>query len=192
MTRRARNKSPHRKSRTRRYAQPNGKVIERIVEVVVEKPAIATGLNPPEEGQEQEASESFFWPELQPATIEAATAAGRGSSVKQLQDVRIELEAVKKNYNIPESIKARMVYEAARAMVYSKVLKEKFWAIKLLKEMEDANNRPSLLPTQVTVNNHNTLSVNALLQQFGKDLMDPSMDLREVVVVPGAPGDYAD
>jgi hypothetical protein len=174
-------------------------VVERIVERVVEKPAepaeppIATGLNPTPQVVEVAEEESFFWPELSQSTVAAAQAAGRGSSIKQLQDVRIELEAIKKNFNIPEALKARMVYEAAKMMLFSKIPKEKVWAIKLLKEMEDSNNRPSLLPAQVTVNNtHNTLTVNALLQEFGKDLMDPSMDLREVMAVPGSQDDYAD
>jgi hypothetical protein len=180
-----------RRRRSREFHQCGKVLVQRII---VESPAIATGQitsgNAEELGEEKD---SFFWPELNQSTVEAAFAAGRGDSVKRLQDVKIELEAIKKNYNIPDSLKARMVYEAAKLMIYSKIAKEKIWAIKLLKAMEDSNNRPSLLPTQVTVNNTtNNLSVNALLQEFGKDLMDPSMDLREVVVVPGSPGDYAD
>ena len=125
--------------------------------------------------------------------MNAAIAAGRGDCVKSLQDVRIELEAIKKNYNIPDSGKAKIVFEAAMIMIYSKIPKEKIWAIKLLKAMEDSNHRPSLLPAQVTVNNaHSTLTVNALLQEFGKELMDPSMDLREVKAIPGSADDYAD
>ena len=69
-----------------------------------------------------------------------------------------------------------MVFEAAKMMVYSKIPKEKIWAIRLLKAMEDSNHRPRVLPAQ----------------QFGKDLMDPSMDLREVIAVPGSSDDYAD
>jgi hypothetical protein len=83
-----------------------------------------------------------------------------------------------------------MVFEAAKMMIYSKIPKEKIWAIKLLTAMEDSNHRPRVLPAQVTVN-RSTLTVNALLKQFGKDLMDPSMDLREVKAIPGSPDDYA-
>ncbi|MCY3010289.1 MAG: hypothetical protein NTY42_10650 [Planctomycetota bacterium] len=195
MTKRAgrHNKSPRKRRRSREYHHGCNVIVQRVTERIVGSSAIATGQttsgNAEELGEEKD---SFFWPELNQSTVEAAFAAGRGECVKSLQYVRIELEAIKKNYNIPDSVKARMVFEAGKMMVYSKVVKEKVWAIRLLKAMDDSNHRPRVLPAQITVNNKNTLTVNALLEEFGKDLMDPSMDLREVRAIPGSPDDYAD
>ncbi len=195
MTKRAgrHNKSPRKRRQSREYHHGGNVIIQRVTERIVGSPAIATGQTTSGNAEEQcgEERDSFFWPKLNQSTVEAAIAAGRGDCAKSLQDIRIELKAIKKNYNIPHSVKARMVFEAAKMMIYSKVAKEKIWAIKLLKAMEDSNSRPRVLPAQVTVNNK-TLTVNALLQQFGKDLMDPSMDLREVKAIPGAANDYAD
>jgi hypothetical protein len=195
MTKRAgrHNKSPRKRRRSREYHHGGNVIVQRVTERIVESPAIATGQiisgNAEERGEEKD---SFFWPELNQSTVEASIAAGRGDCIKSLQDVRIELQAIKRNYNIPVSVKARMVFEAAKMMIYSKIPKEKIWAIKLLKAMEDSNHRPSALPVQRTVNNQNMLTVNALLREFGKDLMNPSMDLREVKAIPGSPDDYAD
>lgn len=194
MTKRAgrHNKSPRKRRRSREFHQCGNVIVQRVTERIVGSSAIATGQttsgNAEELGEEKD---SFFWPELNESTVEAAIAAGRGDCVKSLQDVRIELEAIKKNYNIPYSLKARMVFEAAKLMIYSKIPKEKIWAIKLLKAMEDSNHRPRVLPAQVTVHS-NTLTVKALLKEFGKQLMDPSMDLRVVKAFPGSPDDYAD
>jgi hypothetical protein len=194
MTKRAgrHNKSPRKRRQSREFHQGGNVIVQRVTETIVESSAIATGQTTSGHAEElSEEKDSFFWPELHQPTVDAAIAAGRGDCVKSLQDVRIELGAIKKNYNIPDSGKAKIVFEAAMMMIYSKVSKEKIWAIKLLKAMEDSNHRPRVLPAQVTVN-RSTLTVNALLQQFGKDLMDPSMDLRPVKKIPGSPDDYAD
>jgi hypothetical protein len=194
MTKRAgrHNKSPRKRRRSREYHHGCNVIVQRVTERIVGSSAIATGqttsANAEELGEEKD---SFFLPELNQSTVEAAIAAGRGDCVKSLQDVRIELKAIKKNYNIPHGLKARMVFEAVKLMIYSKVAKEKIWAIKLLKAMEDSNHRPRVLPAQVAVNN-NTLTVNTLLKEFGNDLMDPAMDLRLVKAIPGSPDDYAD
>ena len=194
MTKRAgrHNKSPRKRRQSREFHQGGNVIVQRVTERIVGSSAIATGQttsgNAEELGEEKD---FFFWPELHQSTVEAAIAAGRGDCVKSLQDVRIELNAIKKNYNIPHSVKARMVFEAAKLMIYSKIHKEKIWAIKLLKAMEDSNYRPPLLPAQVAVNN-STLTVNALLRKFGKDLMYPSMDRRVVKAIPGSAEDYAD
>jgi hypothetical protein len=194
MTKRAgrHNKSPRKRRRSREYHHGGNVIVQRVTERIVESSAIATGQttsgNAEELGEERDA---FFWPELHQSTVDASIAAGRGDCVKSLQDVRIELEAIKRNYNIPASVRARMVFEAAKMMIYSKVAKEKIWAIKLLKAMEDSNHRPRVLPAQVAVNN-NTLTVNTLLKEFGNDLMDPAMDLRPVRAIPGSLDDYAD
>jgi hypothetical protein len=179
MTKRAgrHNKSPRKRRQSREYHQGGNFIIQRVAERIVESPAIATGQTTSGNAEEQcgEERDSFFWPKLNQSTVEAA----------------IELKAIKKNYNVPQCLKARMVFEAAKLMIYSKIPQEKIWAIKLLQAMEDSSHRPRVLPALVTVNN-STLTVNALLQQFVKDLMDPSMDLREVKAIPGAANDYAD
>ena len=195
MTKRAgrHNMSPRKRRQSREYHHGGNVIVQRVTERIVGSSAIATGQTTSGNAEEQcgEERDSFFWPKLNQSTVEAAITAGRGDCVKSLQDVRIELNAIKKNYNIPHSVKARMVFEAAKLMIYSKIHKEKIWAIKLLKAMEDSNYRPPLLPAQVAVNN-STLTVNALLRKFGKDLMYPSMDRRVVKAIPGSAEDYAD
>ena len=194
MTKRAgrHNKSPRKRRQSREYHHGGNVIVQRVTERIVGSSAIATGQTTSGNAEELGAEkDSFFWPELHQSTVNAAIAAGRGDCVKSLQDVRIELGAIKKNYNIPDSVKAKMVFEAAMMMIYSKIPKEKICAIKLLKAMEDSNHRPRMLPAQVAVNN-NTLTVSTLLKQFGKDLLNPSMDLRPVRAIPGSLDDYAD
>lgn len=113
---------------------------------------------------------SVFWPELDPSALEALTAkdlrdgvaakvadakaAERAETTKRLSEWRIEIAAVNKHYNIPQALRDRMVYEAARTMTSGKATnREKLAAMALLRAM-DAANRGGDLPAQIQVTNN--------------------------------------
>lgn len=84
--------------------------------------------------------ESVYWPELAQAERERAIASGLGDAVKKVADWRLELRAVKEDWPIAPDLRARMVYEASKAMLNPKLsAKERLLAIRLLQGMDLAN-----------------------------------------------------
>ena len=97
---------------------------------------------------------SVFWPEFAPEAVEKAVAQGMGDSLKRASEFRIELSAVEGNYPIPPDLRARMVYEAVKAMMNTKQTpRERNAAMKLLVAMDRAN-RIGDLPAQIQVTNN--------------------------------------
>jgi hypothetical protein len=134
--------------------------------------------------------ESFFWPELSKANEATAIKAGRGDQVKRLKDLRLELRAVNERWPVPQELRERMVFESARiAMSPDSGPKEKLWATRLLLAMDQANNKPRDLPTQIAGSANITVNqVLALIEGPGRD---DELDLREFKVIPGGEDDYA-
>jgi len=119
---------------------------------------------------------SVFWPELDPARHAAADAkdvrdgvpaikrannqADREDTYKRLWEWRAEIQAVKQHYNVPQGLRDRMVFEAAKTMTNPSVpTRERLAALALLKAMDAANRTPGNLPPQIQVNNTTNIGV---------------------------------
>ena len=119
---------------------------------------------------------SVFWPELNDqnlAEINARDGVGpndpraiqRAETQKRLWEWRAEIQAVKSHFNIPQALRDRMVYEAAKTMSTPSVpTRERLAALALLKAMDAANRAPGGLPVQVQVTNNVGVNVPASLE----------------------------
>lgn len=119
---------------------------------------------------------SVFWPELNDqnlAEINARDGVGpndpraiqRAETQKRLWEWRAEIQAVKNHYNIPQALRDRMVYEAAKTMSTPSVpTRERLAALALLKAMDAANRAPGGLPVQVQVTNNVGVAVPAAIE----------------------------
>lgn len=113
---------------------------------------------------------SVFWPELDPSRLIAAAAkderdgvlpakrannqADREDTAKRLWEWKAEIQAVKQHFNVPQGLRDRMVFEAAKAMTNPSLpTRERLAALNLLKAMDAANRDPGNLPPQIQVNN---------------------------------------
>lgn len=129
----------------------------------------------PQQSQEDSTRSSVFWPELDPEAMAQATARGQGDAVKRVADFRLELMAVNNGFPIPPELRARMVFEATKVMLNpNHPFRERAWAIKLLKEMDQANRGPTAgLPDQVQ-------NVNVQVN-VDKPESEPSVSPQEIV-----------
>lgn len=129
----------------------------------------------PQQSQEDSTRLSVFWPELAPEEVERANARGAGEAVKKVAEFRLELMAVNNGFPIPAELRARMVYEATKAMLNTKLpFRDRAWAMKLLKEMDQANRGPTAgLPDQVQ-------NVNVQVN-VDKPESEPSVSPQEIV-----------
>lgn len=105
---------------------------------------------------------SFFWPELSAKKRQKAIDTGRGDDIKQLDDFRLELRSVNERWPVPQALRERMVYEAARVLIDSTAaVKEKLLADKLLHAMDRDNHAVRDLPDQIQVNVSNNVNVES-------------------------------
>lgn len=131
--------------------------------------------NVPKQSEPLSTDWTVFWPELEPEAMEQARSRGQGDALKRVQEFRTELMALNNGFPIPQALRARMVYEATKAMLNPKQsLRERFWAVKLLAEMDKSNRAPSTgLPDQVQ-------NVNVQVNVDKPD-SEPSVSPQEIV-----------
>lgn len=156
------------------------------------KPTKAKGrsLAPIATGKDSE-TDSFFWPELTRANQSKAIKEGRGEAFKRFQDARLEIRAINERWPIPAALRERMIFENARIVIDPKAEpKQKLLASRILLAMDQANQKPDNLPTQIVGNQH--ITVTQVLQLIeGGQASEDELDLREFKVLPGSPDDYA-
>lgn len=132
----------------------------------------------------EEPESSAFWPELHPKASQALIEKGYGEELDLMREMHKEISqtaaAMNKGWAVPDALKNRAIFEAAKLLTTSSTPEVKLKTISILERMVRANQAPNALPDQLQPTGGPAVAVQVNVTNNGPG-SEPSVTVAEMV-----------